>query len=174
MTERAKVEYIEPDQEGLTALYDDLKSAFMPELDNSLKLFPEHTPVAPCVRCGAFAEDPMRTLDHERVIDAELLSEEEKQVVCFECQKKERREQQETEVLELLESKLGLAEKDREALWSFIETIFTNPTKILQVKDLDNRVRSLERQTNLLWATFTGAILAFLIALAALVVSVFG
>jgi hypothetical protein len=40
------------------------------------------------------------------------------------------------------------------------------------VKDLDNRVRELEKQTNLLWMVYVSAILALLIALAALVVSV--
>jgi hypothetical protein len=55
-------------------------------------------------------------------------------------------------MLLVLEEKLGLAELHRDALKSFIETIFTDPQKILQVKDLDNRVRKLEKQNGRLWA----------------------
>ncbi|MDP8953305.1 MAG: hypothetical protein M3N18_13935 [Actinomycetota bacterium] len=110
----------------------------------------ERTDIAPCVRCGDWAEDPTRAYGapvHERY----FASEEEKKPVCFTCQEKEEREDLESEVLELLESKLGLAEKHRDALRSFIETVFTDPAKILQVKDLDNRVRDLEKQNTRLW-----------------------
>jgi len=165
VAERAKLEYIEPDQARLQVLHDDLKNSFMPELDNNLKLFAEHTPVAPCVRCGAFAEDPLRKLDHEWYISAHMFSEEDKHAICFGCQEKEEREQQETEILELLESKLGLAEKHRDALRSFIETVFTDPQKILKVQDLDNRVRSLETQNNVMWG-IVGVLVAAVIALA--------
>jgi hypothetical protein len=54
-------------------------------------------------------------------------------------------------MLLVLEDKLGLAKLHRDALKSFIETIFTDPQKILQVQDLDNRVLSLEKQANRLW-----------------------
>jgi hypothetical protein len=63
-------------------------------------------------------------------------------------------------MLLVLEDKLGLAELQRDALKSFIETVFTDPQKILQVQDLDNRVRSLEKQTNRLW--IAGGLLAVL------------
>jgi type IV secretory pathway component VirB8 len=68
-------------------------------------------------------------------------------------------------MLLVLEDKLGLAELHRDALDSFIETIFTDPQKILQVQDLDNRVRNLEKQTNRLWIAvgIAGGLLAVLI-----------
>lgn len=45
-----------------------------------------------------------------------------------------------------------MSEKDRGALRSFIETVFTDPKKILKVQELDNRVEGLEKQrTFLLW-----------------------
>ena len=68
-------------------------------------------------------------------------------------------------MLLVFEDKLGLAELHRDALESFIETIFTDPQKILQVQDLDNRVRSLEKQTNRLWIAvgIAGGLLAVLI-----------
>lgn len=166
MPERVRLEYVEPDQGKLKVLSNDLKNPFMPDLDNDLKLFPEHTPVAPCVRCGAVAEDPIRRLDHERIVGSDLWPEEEKQAVCFGCQEKEEREQQETEVLELLESKLGLAERHRDALRSFIETVFTDPQKILRVQDLDNRVGELEKQNGRLWVALgiTAGLVAISIA----------
>ena len=78
----------------------------------------------------------------------------------------------EADLLYVLEDKLGFAEKHRDALKLFIETIFTDPQKILQMQDLNNRVRELEKQTDRLWTVYVGAILALLVALAALVISV--
>lgn len=128
------------------------------------------TPIAECVRCGSWAEDPTRSVYGEIVPDHEFSPEENRDPVCFLCLGREERERQETEVLELLESKLGLAEKDREALRLFIETIFTDPAKILQVQDVDNRVRSLERQNVIMWG-IVGVLVAAVIALTALLVS---
>jgi hypothetical protein len=59
---------------------------------------------------------------------------------------------------------------------SFIETVFTDPKKILQVQDLDNRVRELEKQNGRFWtavqlaygllAVLITAVLAIAVALA--------
>jgi len=48
-------------------------------------------------------------------------------------------------MLDFLERKLGLSEKDRNALKTFIETIFTDPEKILKLERLNSRVENLER-----------------------------
>jgi hypothetical protein len=79
-------------------------------------------------------------------------------------------------MLLVLESKLGLAEWDRDALRSFIETVFTDLKKILQVQDLDNRMRELEKQNGRSWtavqlaygllAVLITAVLAIAVALA--------
>jgi hypothetical protein len=73
------------------------------------------------------------------------------EVVCKDCRSAVLSEALEGEMLRVLESKLGLAERDRDALKALIETIFTDPKKILQVKDLDNRVRELEKQNGRFW-----------------------
>jgi len=59
-------------------------------------------------------------------------------------------------------NKLGLAELHREALESFIET---NPQKIPQMQNLDNRVVSVEKQINSVWIAvgIAGGLLAVLI-----------
>jgi hypothetical protein len=106
------------------------------------------TSVAPCVRCGRYTEDPNRdSWGLPRREDPE----DDLEVVCDDCQRAALSEAPEEEILLVLEDKLGLAEPHRDALRSFIETIFTDPQKILLVQDLDNRVRSLEKQTHRLW-----------------------
>jgi hypothetical protein len=88
------------------------------------------------------------------------------EIVCRECQSAALSAALEGEMLRVLESKLGLAERDRDALRSFIETVFTDPKKILQVQDLDNRVRELEKQNERYWTLLQIAygLLAVLIA----------
>ena len=77
--------------------------------------------------------------------------EDELKVVCDDCQSAALSETLQEEMLLVLEDKLGLAERHRDALRSFIETIFTDPQKILQMEDLNNRVSDLEKQTGRLW-----------------------
>jgi hypothetical protein len=124
----------------------------------------DQTPIAVCVRCGLRythdlnrgpAGDPM----HED-------PEDDLEVVCADCQSAALDEALEEHMLRVLEDKLGLAEQHRDALRSFIETIFTDPQKILQVKDLDNRVRELEKHNGRLWTALAieGGLLAVLIA----------
>jgi hypothetical protein len=122
------------------------------------------TSVAPCVRCGRYTEDPNRdSWGLPRREDPE----DDLEVVCDDCQRAALSEAPEEEILLVLEDKLGLAEPHRDALRSFIETIFTDPQKILLVQDLDNRVRSLEKQTHRLWIALgiAGGLLAVLITL---------
>jgi hypothetical protein len=86
-------------------------------------------------------------------------------VVCDDCQSAALSETLQEEMLLVLEDKLGLAELHREALESFIETIFTDPQKIPQVQNLDNRVVSVEKQINSVWIAvgIAGGLLAVLI-----------
>jgi hypothetical protein len=90
-------------------------------------------------------------------------SEEKKEAVCRDCLGEQLGEALEEDLLNLLEDRLGLAERHRDALKSFIETIFTDPQKILQLQDLDNRVRSLQTQVNVLWAAVGGAIITLFV-----------
>jgi hypothetical protein len=89
--------------------------------------------------------------------------EDDSEAVCEDCLKMALGEALEADLLNLLEAKLGLAERHRDALRSFIETIFTEPKKILQLQDLDNRVRSLQTQVNVLWAAVGGAIITLFV-----------
>jgi hypothetical protein len=121
-------------------------------------------PIALCVRCERrYTEDPNKDAwgipMHED-------PEDDLEVVCKDCRSAALSEALEEEMLLVLEEKLGLAELHRDALKSFIETIFTDPQKILQVKDLDNRVRELEKQNGRLWAALgiEGGLLAALLA----------
>jgi hypothetical protein len=66
---------------------------------------------------------------------------------------------------------LGLGETDRRAIKAFIETIFTDPKKILQVQDLDNRVRSLETQNNIMWGVIGGTIITLLALVVTIIVT---
>lgn len=113
------------------------------------------------------AEDPTRELDGSPIPEEAFPFREDMLPVCYSCIDAA----ENAEVVSVLESKLGLGERDRDALRSFIETVFTDPQKILQVKDLDNRVRSLERQNNIMWG-IVGVLVAAVIALTALLVSV--
>ena len=62
-----------------------------------------------------------------------------------------------------------MAEKHRDALKLFIETIFTDPQKILQMQDLNNRVSDLEKQTGRLWVALGIAAGLVAISIAAVV-----
>jgi hypothetical protein len=126
------------------------------------------TPLVPCVRCGRLTEDPTRGTFGIPLPDYEFDSEDDKEPLCFDCREEEERKDTETRVLELLERKLGLRERDRDALRSFIETIFTDPKKILKVQELDNRVAGLEGQTTALWIALgiVGTLLAIVAAIA--------
>jgi hypothetical protein len=121
-------------------------------------------PIALCVRCEMrYTEDPNKDAYGIPIHD---YPEDDLEVVCRDCQSAALSETLEEEMLRVLESKLGLAERDRDALRSFIETVFTDPKKILQVKDLDNRVRELEKHNGRLWAALgiEGGLLAALLA----------
>lgn len=70
---------------------------------------------------------------------------------CEQCRDESFAEALEADILDTLERKLGLTEKDRDALREFIQTVFTDPKKILKVQELDNRVAGLEKQISNLW-----------------------
>lgn len=52
--------------------------------------------------------------------------------------------------------------------------MFTEPKKMMQLADLDNRVKGLERQTNIMWAIIGGMIVALLAVVVALVIALVG
>jgi hypothetical protein len=121
----------------------------------------DQIPIALCVRCGLrYTEDSNRDPAGEPIHED---PEDDLDVVCDECRSAALSEALQGEMLLVLEEKLGLAERHREARKSFIETIFTDPKKILQVQDLDNRVRSLQTQVNVLWAVVGGAIITLFV-----------
>lgn len=123
----------------------------------------DQTPIANCVRCGRYTEDPNRDAVGEPMHQD---PEDDLEPRCEDCAKEAFGEALEKDLLDFLERRLGLEERHRDALRSFIETIFTDPQKILQVKDLDYRVRELEKQNGLFrWVLgIEGGLIAVLIA----------
>ena len=133
-----KLRYVEVDPRQLGRLRSNLNNRWGDQI-----------PVALCVRCELrYTEDPNRDGWGLRIHED---PEDDLEIVCDDCRSAALSEALEEEMLLVLESKLGLAERHRDALKSFIETIFTDPQKILQVQDLDNRVRELEKQNGRFW-----------------------
>jgi hypothetical protein len=127
----------------------------------------DQTPIALCVRCGRrYAEDlnkdafgePMPQEDPEDVYED----------VCCDCLEREF-----TETLkEIIDERVDLSDRDRASLKQVVELVVHEPDKVLELKDLGNKVRDLEKQTDRLWTVYVGAIIALLVALVALVISV--
>jgi hypothetical protein len=140
--------------------------------DSTGRYTSERTPIVPCANnCGRWAVDlrrddfgnPIPEHTYHNVGGSAVRS------ICEWCEAERGEQELEEDVLELLERKLGLAERHRDALRSFIETIFTDPQKILQVQDLDNRVRSLQTQVNVLWGAVLGAIITLFVLVVTLI-----
>lgn len=112
------------------------------------------TPIILCNDCGErFATDPGRG-STGRPTHRDPWLEELNPLFssCERCVRERFSEAFEQDVLGTIERKLGLTEKDRDALRDFIQTVFTDPKKILKVQELENRVEGLEKQrTFLLW-----------------------
>jgi hypothetical protein len=132
------------------------------------RLLIDQTPVGLCANCGGLAKDHTRDSWGLQKPEYYFFSEEEKELVCQRCLDEEERGETETAGLELVERKLGLSEKDRDALKSFIETVFSDPKKILKMQELENRVSGLERQIIALWIALgvVGALLSIVAAIA--------
>ena len=154
-----RLEFIHPEVSAPMSL----EEGFNAGQDDSGRWVMERTPIAHCVKCGRWMDDPTRTVFDSKMPDHLFDSEVSKEPVCSECQAEDLGRALEEDILLLLERKLGLAERHRDALKSFIETIFTDPQKILQMQDLDNRVRSLQTQVNALWVVAVGAIITLFV-----------
>lgn len=105
------------------------------------------TPVAPCAKCGRFTNDPTRSAFGQSIEAALFEYEHSHLPTCPSCIEKALNESFEASTLAMLERRFGIAEKDRDALKAFMETIFTDPGKILKLEQLHGRVGSLERDT---------------------------
>lgn len=131
--------------------------------------------IALCRQCEErYTEDPTVDAFGDPRPDHSFSSEEAKRPVCWDCQSAAFSDALEADILAMFEEKLGLAEKHRDALKGFIETMFTDPKKIVQVADLDNRVGSLERQIVIMWAIIGGLVVALLAIVVSLVVAFVG
>jgi hypothetical protein len=123
----------------------------------------DQTPIALCVRCELrYTEDPNRDAwglpMHED-------PEDDLEVVCSDCH-----EEAFTDILkrgmeEILDERLDFDEEDRAALKKVVELVVTEPEKVLELKDLGNKVRDLEKQNGRLWIALgiEGGLLAVLI-----------
>ena len=107
-----------------------------------------------CRRCERFTED--RTVDiYNRPMPDHMLDEDDRNPLCNHCLEEDFNHVLEEEIVATLESKLGLAERHRDALRAFIETIFTDPEKILKPERLSNRVEGLEKDLSI-WKWVAG------------------
>ena len=148
-----EIEYVVVDQRSLAGLRENLDDWWGDQI-----------PIALCVRCERrYTEDPNRDAVGKPMHQD---PEDNLEPRCEDCATEAFGEAFEKDLLDFFEYKLGLTEKHRDALKSFIETIFTDPQKILQVKDLDYRVRELEKQNGFFrWVLgIEGGLIAVLIA----------
>ena len=126
----------------------------------------DQTPIALCARCGRYTEDlnkdafgePMPQEDPEDVYED----------VCCECLERESTES----LKEIIDERVDLGDRDRASLKRVVDLVVHEPHKVLALKDLGDKVRDLEKQTERLWTVYVGAIIALLVALVALVISV--
>jgi hypothetical protein len=129
----------------------------------------DQIPIAICVRCKRrYTEDPNRDSVGEPMHED---PEDDLEVVCNDCLERAFTDSLKRGIEEVIDERLDLSEKDRTSLKKVVELVVTEPEKVLELKDLGNKVRELEKQTNLLWMVYVGAILVLLIALVELVSS---
>lgn len=125
------------------------------------------TSLVPCADCGGPAEDGTKNLQGETMPSVknsvELFGDE---PFCDQCIMEDQAQELEGDVLALLETKPGLGEEDRLALKSVVQTIFTDPAKILRVERTENRVSALEGQIKTFWVVLgiAAGLIAVLIA----------
>jgi hypothetical protein len=126
----------------------------------------DQIPITHCIRCGCYMDDPTRDALGEPMPDHFFGSEEDREAVCTNCRLSDLGATLHEEIVEIIDETLGGGEVDPKAIRGFIETVFTDPKKILKVQELENRVSGLERQNTALWVAFTAvlALLAILIA----------
>ena len=144
------------------------------EVDDSL--IPEEwdpgansTLIVPCVRCGRLTEDRAVGIYGDPMPD-HMLDESDRNPLCEHCQEEKFGHALEEDLLDFLESRLGLAEKHRDALKAFIETIFTDPAKIMKLERLNDRVAGLERELGI-WKWVAGISAGVALSALALAVS---
>ncbi len=133
-------EYVEVDQKWLSRLranWDDW--------------WGDQTPIATCVRCGRYTEDVNRDAVGEPMHQD---PEDDHENVCSECIEKAL-----TESLKaIIDEQVDFSDEDRAALKKVVELVVHEPDKVLELKDLGNKVRSLEKQNNFLWLVVVGVI----------------
>jgi hypothetical protein len=136
-------------------------------------LLESQTPIILCSQCGeSYAEDETRDSQGRKRSEESLSADPPSPPKCWGCVLDGLSEDYRADMLAMLEEKLGLAEKHRDALKLFIETTFTDPEKILKLERINNRVESLEREVST-WKWVSGitagiAISALILAVTAL------
>ncbi len=145
-------EYVEFDPKRLRRL----------RINNSRNDWGTQTPLATCVRCGRNMSDPNRDIGGGRLHEN---PEDDREPVCFDCLWKNYTDARKVAIEEIIDERLDLNEKDRESLKKVVELVVTEPDKVLELKDLGNRVRDLEKQTGRFWVVLglAGAMLAVLV-----------
>lgn len=137
-------EYVEVDQGPLRRLRLNLRNNWG-----------KQTPIANCARCGRYTNDSNRDIAGGRLHEN---PDDDHEVVCQECAWSAYADARKRSIEHLIDARLDLGEEDRRALKKVVELVVTQPDKVLELKDLGNRVRGLERQTVALWVALGVAI----------------
>jgi hypothetical protein len=146
--------------------YVDVESRWLARLRANIDdWWGDQTPIASCVRCGRYMADPNRDSAGDPMHQD---PEDDREAVCLDCLEKALIDGLKRGMEGVIDERLDLSDKGRTTLKKVVELVVTEPDKVLELKDLGNRVRHLESQNKLLWTMYGGAILVLLVALAAL------
>jgi hypothetical protein len=123
----------------------------------------DQTPIAVCIRCGRYMRDPNRdSAGDPKPEDPD----DDRELVCLDCLEEAIVDNLKRVMEEVIDERLDLGEEDRASLKKVVELVVTEPQKVLELKDLGNKVRALEEWNGFLWRVlvFEGALLGVLLA----------
>ena len=119
----------------------------------------DQTPIANCVRCGRYTEDLNKDAFGEPMHQD---PEDDYENVCSDCLLRDFTES----LNEIIDERVDMGSGDRAALKKVVELVVHEPEKVLELKDLGNTVRELEKQNSFFrWVLgIEGGMIAVLIA----------
>ncbi len=143
--------------------YVDVESRWLARLRANIDdWWGDQTSIASCVRCGRYMEDPNRDSAGDPMHQD---PEDDREAVCLDCLEKALIDGFKRDMEGVIDERLDLSDKDRTTLKKVVELVVTEPDKVLELKDLGNQVRELEKQNGRLWLALgiEGGLLAVLL-----------
>jgi hypothetical protein len=134
-----ELRYVEVDPERLSRMRGNLSN-----------WWGDQTAIATCVRCGRYTDDPNRD---SAGVPMHEDSEDDHEPVCSDCLERAVTDSLKSGMEEVIDERLDLSDENRATLKKVVEMAVTDPEGFLELKDLGNRVRSLEKQNGRLWVT---------------------